>query len=313
MLLPYFGLAVADILLYLGTYKTCMQLTITGYSTALFSTWYFIDEFGLLFDAGDGMVASLLQKSRRVNHAFITHADRDHLTGLLQFNQLNARPGFPLIYYPANCGSFPAFENFARQFDPQSKGSQWLPLLPDEEIWLRNDILVRAIKNGHVPSPEGIFKSCGYKLIQVRKKMKPEFAGCSGAELQRLVEEHGNAFINNEVRTTLLGYSGDTPVEDYDRWNNCEVLIHEATFLDEKLSGPERANKHSRLHEVMEMVSQLNVGKLVLGHFSSRYHPDEIDAAIKNLCEKFAINIPVYRVLPGQTVNNILGQVPVNR
>ncbi len=289
-----------------------MQLTISGHSTALFSTWYFIEEFGLLFDAGDGMMASLMQKSRKVSHAFISHADRDHLTGLLQFSQLNARPGMPFIYYPANCGSFPALEEFSRRFDPHVTGTQWLPLQPGEEIWLRNDILVKAIKNGHVPSPEGIFKSCGYKLVQVRKKLKPEFAGLSGPELRRLTVEHGQAFINTEVRTTLLGYSGDTPVEDFDRWNNCEVLIHEATFLDEELSGLERINKHSRLHEVMEMVSQLNIGKLILGHFSSRYDTNEIDSAVKTLCDRYAINIPVYRVLPGQTVFNILGGRPLN-
>ncbi|WP_315814720.1 hypothetical protein [Paraflavitalea speifideaquila] len=40
-----------------------MQFTITGYSTALFSTWYFIEELGLLFDAGDGVSAGLLQKA----------------------------------------------------------------------------------------------------------------------------------------------------------------------------------------------------------------------------------------------------------
>ncbi len=50
---------------------------------------------------------------------FISHADRDHLTGLLQFNQLNARSGFPVIYYPKDCGSFPALKEFTTKFDPQ--------------------------------------------------------------------------------------------------------------------------------------------------------------------------------------------------
>ena len=54
-----------------------MKLTITGYSTALFSTWYFIEELGLLFEADDGVTASLLQKARKIEHVFISHADRD--------------------------------------------------------------------------------------------------------------------------------------------------------------------------------------------------------------------------------------------
>lgn len=102
-----------------------MHLNISGYSTALFSTWYFIEELGLLLDAGDGLTATLLQKARKVEHVFISHADRDHLTGLLQFNQLNAREGFPKIYYPFHCGSFPALEEFTKRFDPHVKGTVW--------------------------------------------------------------------------------------------------------------------------------------------------------------------------------------------
>lgn len=57
-----------------------MELTISGYSTALFSTWFFIKELGLLFDAGDGVLSGLLQKRDKVRHVFISHADRDQLT-----------------------------------------------------------------------------------------------------------------------------------------------------------------------------------------------------------------------------------------
>src|SRR5919202_6633651 len=96
-----------------------MQLTISGYSTALFSTWYFVEELGLLFDAGDGIVSNLLQKSRKIKYAFITHADRDHLTGLLQLNQLNARPTFPKILFPKDSKSIAVFEKFSKAFDSQ--------------------------------------------------------------------------------------------------------------------------------------------------------------------------------------------------
>src|SRR5438270_13694195 len=95
------------------------RLTITAYSTALFSTWYFLEEWGLLLDAGDGLTSTLLQKSRKIAHVFISHADRDHLTGLLQLNQLNAREGFPRIYFPAHSASFPALEAFSKAFDDQ--------------------------------------------------------------------------------------------------------------------------------------------------------------------------------------------------
>ena len=80
-----------------------MNLTITGYSTALFATWYFIEELRLLFDAGDGVAPTLLQKSRKIDHIFLSHADRDHVTGLLRLNELIARDRAPSAIFPGGC------------------------------------------------------------------------------------------------------------------------------------------------------------------------------------------------------------------
>jgi len=292
-----------------------MQLTITGYSTALFATWYFIEELGILFDAGDGVSAGLLQKSRKINHIFISHADRDHLTGLLQLNQLNAREGYPKIYYPENCGSFNALEAFSIKFDPHVAGTCWNPVNAETKIRLRDDLLIQPIKNGHIMADGKTTKSLSYKIIQTRKKLRPELALLNGLEIKKLTEQMGKDFTTTEERTTLLGFSGDTPVEDFGRWDNTEILIHEATFLtkSEYEKGPARGNKHSTLEEVMEMVGAINIGKLILGHFSSRYTSEQIDREIKRLCEKHAINIPVFRVLPGETARDILRGLPLNK
>jgi ribonuclease Z len=293
-----------------------MQPTITGYSTALFSTWYFIEEWGILFDAGDGLISSLLQKSRKIDQVFISHADRDHLTGLLQFNQLNARPGYPIIHYPKDAGSFPVLESFSKKFDPQVTRTQWIPVTEGDEITIAKDLLVKPIRNGHVPVDPQIIKSLGYQVIQTRKKLRPEFAHLSGEELRQLAGRQGRDSLSTELRIPLLAYSGDTPVEDGAKWNDTKILIHEATFLGtagEEVKVRDYGNLHSTLEEVMEMVSSIHIEQLILGHFSSRYSPEEIDTAIKDLCEKYAISIPVHRVLPGETVHDILAGLPINR
>ena len=291
-----------------------MQLTITGYSTALFSTWYFIEEWGICFDAGDGLISALLQKSRKIDQVFISHADRDHLTGLLQFNQLNARTGYPVIHYPVDSASFPVLERFSKQFDTQVERTVWVPVKEGEEVVLSKDLLVRCMRNGHVPVERHIIKSLSYQVIQTRKKLRPEFAHLSGDELRQLAERQGRDSFSMEIRTPILGYSGDTPVEDGAKWDNTEILIHEATFLGngEDIKARDYGNKHSTLDEVLEMVGSIRIGKLILGHFSSRYSREEIDAAIIAGCEKYSIKIPVYRVLPGETVVDILGGKPLN-
>lgn len=291
-----------------------MKLKLSGYSTALFATWYFLEEFGILFDAGDGVTASLLQKSRKVRHVFVSHADRDHLTGLLQLNQLNAREGLPVIYFPKDCGSFPAMEAFAKRFDPHVHGTVWRPITEGMEFPIRDDLIVQAIRNGHVRAPEGVSKSLSYKLIQVRHKLKPEFKDLPGHEIGRRIKEEGQAAMTDEIRTTLFGYSGDTPVEDPARWHGTEILVHEATFL----GGPEDAkiethgNRHSKLEEVMEMVAKIDVDCLVLGHFSTRYDADMIRSRVRLLCSQHQLTIPVHVIAPGETVRDILTQVPVN-
>jgi ribonuclease Z len=290
-----------------------MSFTLSGYSTALFSTWYFIEELGLLFDAGDGVISSLLQKSRKVNHVFISHADRDHLTGLFQFNQLNARKDLPEIYYPADCGSFPALENFTKQFDPHVSGTLWKAISAGTCIPLRKDLEIHAFANNHVPAKPGQTKSLSFKVVQVRTKLKTAFATLSGNEIKNLIAEKGKDFVSEEIRNTLISYSGDTPVDEYAKWDHSEILIHEATFLhkEEDISKEAHGNKHSTLQEVMQMVSAINIGKLVLGHFSSRYSAQQIREAIQHYYQLYQLQIPVYGVLPGQTVMNILQTDPV--
>lgn len=292
-----------------------MKLTITGYSTALFATWYFIEELGLLFDAGDGVSANLLQKARKIKHIFVSHPDRDHITGLLQIRQLNAREGgYPFVYYPKDSGSFPAMDNFMAKFDPHTKENTWTALDQHQDIFIKNGILVQSIRNEHIEAPIDIIKSLSFDVIEVKQKLKTAFKDYSKETLQAVRLEKGNDFITEEKRQSVLSYSGDTPVQDFDRWKDAKILIHEATFLDHsvKTNKGRKKNAHSVLEEVLEMVAASNVEQLILGHFSSRYSKEQIKQAVRNLAQKYALNIPIFCVFPGETMHDILAQIPVH-
>lgn len=287
-------------------------LSITGFSTALFSTWFFIEELGLLFDAGDGLTSTLLQKSRKIKHAFISHADRDHLSGLIQFHQLNAREGFPIIYYPAHSGSFPALDNFTSKFDPHVSGTIWKPIHPNEVFDIKKSFRVRSFRNNHVQAPQDQSKSLSYLVESTKNKLKPEFQGKSSQEIKEIRLQYGNDHITDVITEKVLGYSGDTPVDNYSHWENTDTLIHEATFLSRDVPATDFAkNKHSFLPEVIQMATELNLNRLVLSHFSSRYSPEQIDNTICKLCKEHRLQHPVYRILPGETVRDILAQEPV--
>jgi len=291
-----------------------MQLTISGYSTALFSTWYFVEELGILFDAGDGLIANLLQKSRKIKYVFLSHADRDHLTGLLQLNQLNARPGYPKMYYPKDARSIHSLELFSKDFDDQVQGTEWIALSEGQEVEIKKDVSVTSIKNHHVASPDSIVKSTGYLVQQRKYKLKQEYLGCNAAEIIGIRERFGDDHLTDELRINIIGYSGDTPVENFSIWNNTEILIHEATFLNraEISDNDTRRNKHSVLEDVLLAASSANIKKLVIGHISSRYKPDQIDECIIKNCRRYNISFPVFRLLPGEFVHNILIKDPIN-
>lgn len=291
-----------------------MALKISGYSTALFSTFYFIEDWNLLFDAGDGLSACLLQKSRKIKHAFISHPDRDHLCGLLQFNQLNARPDFPIIYYPKDSGSFPALANFTKTFDPHVGQAKWLGIDNSKAIPISPQLQVLPIVNGHIETDENTFKSFSFLVQQTKRKLKEEFAHLPGKEIGLLRKEKGEDAITNLITKNVFGYSGDTPVGDFSHWQNTETLIHECTFLrkeDMESKTHKKHNKHSVLSDVMDMAAQLQLKQLILGHFSSRYKKEEITQVIAEACEQHQIPFPVYCIFPGVFEKDVLKSTPV--
>jgi len=283
-----------------------MHLTITAASTALFSTWVFVENLGLLFDAGDGVSASLGQKGRKVRHVFVTHADRDHVCGLLQLHQLNAREGIPSIYYPKDCGSFPALKEFMGNFDPQSGPATWIGLLPGETIPLDKTHFIEVRSSEHVTS-DNLIKALDYTVCAMRRTLKPELRGMDGAEIGMLRKQQGEDAVTEIQVERLLGYSGDAPKLNAERWAGVKVLIHEATFLE-----PETARRsHSNLPDVIAAAAQLQLEALVLIHFSARYNAEEIEHAIREHAAKAELRFPVFAVLPGQLCTDLLAAKPV--
>jgi ribonuclease Z len=286
---------------------------ITGYSTALFSTWYFVDELRLLFDAGDGLSAALLQKGRRVKHIFVSHPDRDHLGGLFQFHQLNAREDWPRIYYPKDSRSFPFMQAFLKSFDPHVSGAIWQPIEDGETIWIGKGIGVEAIRNEHIPAPPGVSKSFGFKVFEKKQKLHPDLQGLPAEQIQKIVLERGKDQTTVSQRIDLLAYSGDTPIGLPSLWQGVKTLIHEATFLEKEgqVLNSEHLSKHSTLEQVLKMVAQTDVEQLILGHFSTRYDAAQIDERIQECIQKLGIKIPVHCILPGQVAVDILQKTPI--
>jgi len=291
-----------------------MKFKISIFSTALFSTWINVEDLNLLIDAGDGVTMSLLQKSRKIKHVFITHPDRDHLNGLPQFIQLNSRSDYPIIHFPKDSGSFPAMNEFLVKFDPHVKGSSWIGIEDRQTIPIKKGYEIQALRNEHVKSPIGIHKSLSYKLFETKSKLKDEFKEMSPEQIKKIAIDKGRDFLTQKIKKNIISFSGDTPVDNYERWDNSDLLIHEATFLNNELDSKieSRGNKHSTLSEVMKMVKEIDLNTLILNHFSSRYSKEEIDESVLKLIKELKIEIPIHIVYPGEIKRDILNMKPIN-
>lgn len=253
-----------------------------------------------MFDAGDGLSSGLNKSLGKIKNIFISHADRDHLSGLLQFNQLDSIHSNPNIYYPKDCGSFYRLNNFVKKFDPHVKNKDWVGINDLDLIEIKPDIFVKSYLNRHRFELNKV-KSFSFKVIERKNKLKKEYIGLSGNELKNL---KGNGTeISNVIEKSTIGYSGDTKSFMSELWEDIEILIHESTFLN---YGDSARENHTNLEEVLNKSSELKLKGLVLSHFSSRYTSSEIIYNVKKLVKKTGIKFPVYLVLPGTINYNVL-------
>lgn len=294
------------------------RLSITGFSTALYSTWYFIDDLSLLLDCGDGACAGLLQKSRKVRTIAVSHADRDHLAGLPQFLQVNVRePDLPVVLFPRDCGSFPAMRDFLHRFDrfhlDANQGNRWEAVEPGQEIDLgkANSRLIPFL-NRHIDSDVNEVKSLSYRVEREHHQLREGYRGRPPEDIARARQNLGDDEVLQKDRETLLVYSADTPIERASFWGETRVLIHESTFLhaDDARSRNQEL-RHSSLDQVIPMATELNLEALILGHFSTRYRESEIRRALEIQCRKHRPSFSVFAVMPGRCQRDILGGEPV--
>jgi ribonuclease Z len=118
-----------------------------------------------------------------------------------------------------------ALEAFSKKFDPQVARTVWTPVTEGDEIPIAKDLLIKPLRNGHVPVDQHIIKSLGYMVVQTRKKLRPEFTHLSGEQLRQLAERQGRDSFSLEIRENILACSGDTPVEDGAKWDNTRIPL----------------------------------------------------------------------------------------
>lgn len=272
---------------------------ISGYSKAMYSTWFYYRSARLLLDAGEGVSTALENFVFGIENIFLGHGHHDHVGGVPGI--LHARASArgdkekPLsIYYPQGDSLIESLRRYTDSVTYRlSYDLQWSPLEDGQMITLadnRDPLSIQAFRTRH--TRKGL--SLGYKIVERRTRLKPEFADVDQERIVQLVRENGREAISEPYDKVLLAYSGDSMPVDPDQVRDAEVLMHDTTFVDR---ADREDETHATLEEAVEVARDANVAALVCFHLSSRYAKRDLVKKLKQLVSTRKAELAIYFVI----------------
>lgn len=275
---------------------------ISGHSKALYSTWMLYRPDHLLIDCGEGAATTLGNAGYLIEKVLLTHGHSDHITGLptLLWSRAagmgdNEKP--LQIFYPRDDSFVDDMRRYLeRGLTRLPFELSWTPLDAGDSIALdansssRHARTIETFATRHIKNR----LTLGYKIVETRRRLKPEFAQISQAEIAQIARTRGRdavAEMMEDYAAIIAAWGGDSMPLNAQDVRGAELLAHDATLLDK---ADRQQRTHSVLQEAIEVGVQAGVKTLLLYHFSGRYRASEIREAVAGHAQRQQVKFLIW-------------------
>jgi ribonuclease Z len=255
------------------------DIKLVGYSVAGEETVIAAPELNVCFDVGRAPPEML-----SVDHVFLTHGHMDHSAGLAYyFSQRNFVGNAPGCVIAPKTLVQPIRDLMTvwGRIEGHVSPNKVVGMSDGETYEIRRGLITRAFDVNHRVA------ALGYCIIDVRHKLKSEFADRSGPELVALKKQ--GVVIEHQVEIPLIAYAGDTAEGnwiDLEMVRGAKVLILECTFFDAEHVRRAREGYHLHVRDVARMLLNLPNEHIVVHHVTRRTGIGEAKRALSGLVGK---------------------------